>query len=164
MIYIEIIDNKPTRSTSFEQIGKNYQNVVTTDYEDYTVNNNKYIFEDGKVKLNPDYEEEQKQKERERIANLSLTRGDVFRGLLLAKQVTRADIRSLIELMPEDTPQQRMEKEYALIDFDESLNFYRGVALIDTLGAQLNITPAQMDRFFDTNDWHELVNEEPEQE
>ena len=99
-------------------------------------------------------------KERERIANLSLTRGDVFRGLLLAKQVTRADIRSLIELMPEDTPQQKMEKEYALIDFDESLNFYRGVALIDTLGAQLNITPAQMDRFFDTNDWHELVNEE----
>lgn len=104
--------------------------------------------------------EEIAQKERERIANLSLTRGDVFRGLLLAKQVTRADIRNLIELMPEDTPQQRIEKEYALIDFDESLNFYRGVALIDTLGAQLNITPAQMDRFFDTNDWHELVNEE----
>ena len=160
MIYIEIIDNKPTRSTSFEQIGKNYQNVVTTDYEDYTVNNRKYIFENGEVKLNPNYEEEKQQKERERIANLSLTRGDVFRGLLLAKQVTRADIRSLIELMPEDTPQQRMEKEYALIDFDESLNFYRGVALIDTLGAQLNITPTQMDRFFDTNDWHELVNEE----
>lgn len=114
-----------------------------------------YIYADT-----PEYEEEQKQKERERIANLSLTRGDVFRGLLLAKQVTRADIRSLIELMPEDTPQQRMEKEYALIDFDESLNFYRGVALIDTLGAQLNITPTQMDRFFDTNDWHELVNEE----
>lgn len=105
-------------------------------------------------------EEEKEEQERERIANLSLTRGDVFRGLLLAKQVTRADIRSLIELMPEDTPQQKMEKEYALIDFDESLNFYRGVALIDTLGAQLNITPTQMDRFFDTNDWHELVNEE----
>lgn len=159
MIYIEIIDNKPTRSTSFEQIGKNYQNVVTTDYEDYTVNNRKYIFENGEVKLNPDYEEEQQKRERERIANLSLTRGDVFRGLLLAKQVTRTDIRSLIELMPEDTPQQKMEKEYALIDFDESLNFYRGVALIDTLGAQLNITPAQMDRFFDTNDWHKLVND-----
>lgn len=59
MIYIEIIDNKPTRSTSFEQIGKNYQNVITTDYEDYTVNNRKYIFENGEVKLNPNWEEEQ---------------------------------------------------------------------------------------------------------
>ena len=62
--------------------------------------------------------------------------------------------------MPEDTPQQKMEKEYALIDFDESLNFYRGVALIDTLGAQLGITPTQMDRFFETNDWRELTKGE----
>ena len=66
MIYIEIIDNKPTRSTSFEQIGKNYQNVITTDYEDYTVNNRKYIFENGEVKLNPNWEEEKAQKEKQR--------------------------------------------------------------------------------------------------
>ena len=105
-------------------------------------------------------EEEISEQEAERIANLHMTRGDVFRGLLLAKAVTRADMRGLIEAMPEETPEQRIAKEYALIDFDEALEFYRGVPLIDTVGAQLGITPTQMDRFFDTKDWHELINEE----
>lgn len=101
--------------------------------------------------------EEISEKEQVRISNLHLTRGDVFRGLLLAKGVTRADIRGLIELMPEETPEQKIQKEYALIDFDEALEFYRGVALIDTLGAKLGITSEQMTKFFETNDWHELV-------
>jgi hypothetical protein len=110
-----------------------------------------------KLVPNPNWDEEQAEKERVRIANLHMTRGDVFRGLLLAKGVTRADMRGLIETMPEETPEQRMAKEYALIDFDEALEFYRGVALIDTVGEQLGITPTQMDRFFDTKDWHELL-------
>ena len=109
--------------------------------------------------LNPNYEEEKAEKERARIANLHLTRGDVFRALLLAKGVTRAEIRAIIETMPEITPEQRVQKEMALIDFDEALEFYRGVALIDTLGLQLGISSKQMDRFFDTNDWHELLIE-----
>lgn len=104
--------------------------------------------------------EEISEKEQVRISNLHLTRGDVFRGLLLAKGVTRADIRGLIELMPEETPEQKIQKEYALIDFDEALEFYRGVALIDTLGAKLGITSEQMTKFFETNDWHELKSEE----
>lgn len=101
--------------------------------------------------------EEISEKEQVRISNLHLTRGDVFRGLLLAKGATRADIRGLIELMPEETPEQKIQKEYALIDFDEALEFYRGVALIDTLGAKLGITSEQMTKFFETNDWHVLI-------
>jgi DNA-binding transcriptional MerR regulator len=105
-------------------------------------------------------EEEKQQQEAERIANLHLTRGDVFRGLLLAKGITRAEIRGIIEAMPEVTPQEKIAKEYALIDFDEALEFYRGVALIDTLGEQLGITSEQMTKFFETKDWHELVETE----
>ena len=102
-------------------------------------------------------EEEIAQKEAERIAQLHLTRGDVFRGLLLARQVTRAQIRALIEQMPEETPEQAMAKELALIDFDEALDFYRGIALVDTLGLALGITEEQMTQFFETNDWHVLI-------
>ena len=102
-------------------------------------------------------EEEKAEQEAERIAQLHLTRGDVFRGLLLARQVTRQQIRALIEAMPDETPEQQIEKEYALIDFDESLDFYRGVALIDTLGLQLGISSEAMTQFFETNDWHYLV-------
>ena len=102
-------------------------------------------------------EEEKQQQELERIAHLHLTRGDVFRGLLLAKQVTRAQLRAIIEQLPDETNEQSIAKEYALIDFDEALEFYRGNSLIDTVGAQLGITPEMMTRFFETNDYHELI-------
>ena len=102
-------------------------------------------------------EEEIAQQEQERIAQLHLTRGDVFRALLLARQVTRTQLRAMIEQMPDETPEQAMAKELALIDFDEALDFYRGVALIDTLGLALGITEEQMTEFFETNDWHVLI-------
>ena len=127
---------------------------------EYNEHPNKIIIVDGGVALNPDYDQEEAEKERVRIANLHMTRGDVFRGLLLAKGVTRADMRGLIEALPDETPEQKITKEYALIDFDEALEFYRGVALIDTIGEQLGITPEQMNKFFDTKDWHELITEE----
>ena len=101
-------------------------------------------------------EEELAQFEKERIAMLSLTRGDVFRGLLMAKQVTRQQIRAMIE---NNETLTILEREMALIDFDEALNFYRGNALIDTLGASLGITSEQLDRFFETNDYTVLLDD-----
>ena len=101
--------------------------------------------------------EEIAQQEAERIAKLHLTRGDVFRGLLMARQITRAQIRALIEAMPEETPEQAIAKEGYLIDFDEALEFYRGVQLIDTLGSQLGISSEAMTQFFETNDYHYLI-------
>ena len=89
---------------------------------------------------------------------LHLTRGDVFRGIFQAKGVKREQIRALIEVMAETTEEEKMAKELALIDFDESLHFYRALPIIDKLGAQLGISPEQMTAFFVTNDWHKLVS------
>ena len=123
--------------------------------EDIKANKDWYKIVDDNVvkKSDEEYDADMAEKERVRIANLHMTRGDVFRGILLAKGVTRADIRGLIELMPEETPEQRIQKEMALIDFDEALEFYRGVSLIDTLGEALGITSSQMDKFFETGKW-----------
>lgn len=117
-----------------------------------------YIYQDGEIVFNPNYEAEQEAKEQERIAMLKLTRGDVFRGLLQAKGITRAMLRATIEAMPEETQEQALVKEMALIDFDEALDFYRGNALIDTVGLQLGITKKQLDAFFETNDYTKLLN------
>ena len=108
--------------------------------------------------LNPNYEAEQLAKEQERIAMLKLTRGDVFRGLLQAKGITRTMLRATIEAMSEETQEQALVKEMALIDFDEALDFYRGNALIDTVGLQLGITKEQLDAFFETNDYTKLID------
>jgi hypothetical protein len=57
-----------------------------------------------------------------------------------------------------------VQKEMALIDFDEALNFYRGNALIDTVGLALGIEPSQLDCFFETNDYTCLLPKvEPEE-
>lgn len=102
-------------------------------------------------------EEEKQAKEQERIAMLKLTRGDVFRGLLQAKGITRAMLRATIEAMPETTQEEMLIKEMALIDFDEALDFYRGNALIDAVGSLLGFTKEQLDEFFETNDYTKLL-------
>ena len=125
--------------------------------------NQGFLIEEAENELQAlDYTEEEKaQKEKERVAMLSLTRGDVFRGLLMAKGVTRAQLRAMIETNPQLT---EVEREMALIDFDEALNFYRGNALIDTVGLALGITSEQLDKFFETNDYTCLLTEEVEDE
>ena len=102
-------------------------------------------------------EEELAQQKREQVAMLSLTRGDVFRGLLQARGITRAMLRGMIESNEQLT---EVQKEMALIDFDEALNFYRGNTLIDTVGLALGIEPTQLDCFFETNDYTCLLPQE----
>ena len=105
------------------------------------------------------YVETNKQIAHDKNDELKLTRGDVFRGILQAKGVTRAQLRAVIEVMPEETEEEKIKKELALIDFDEALYFYRRNPLIDKVGAQLGITNYQMTKFFETNDYHELIGE-----
>ena len=103
------------------------------------------------------YVETDKQIPHEEEEELKLTRGDVFRGILQAKGITRQQLRATLEVMPETTDEEKLIKELALIDFDEALYFYRRNPLIDKVGAQLGITNYQMTRFFETNDYHELI-------
>ena len=121
--------------------------------DEYVLDGEEYVLKDEA------WEQKQAQKEKERIAMLSLTRGDVFRGLLMAKQVTRQQIRAMIENNETLTILQR---EMALIDFDEALNFYRGNELINVLGNALGITSEQLDKFFETNDYTVLLSSEVE--
>lgn len=113
-------------------------------------------------KSDEEYQQEQQQKEAERIAMLNLTRGDVFRGLLLAKGITKDQIAQMIEAMPTSTQEENVKKELAKIDFEDALNFYRGNSLIDTIGLALGISKQQLDEFFETNDYTKLIGGENE--
>lgn len=142
MIVTEIVDGyKNTYSDEGYYIQKDGTDEVYEEVYDLIDAPYTYSETDRKIEKNPNDE-------------FYLTRGDVFRGLYKAKGVTRAQIRALIEAMPEGA-----EKELALIDFDESLHFYRGIPLIDQLGRQLGITRTQMTRFFRTNNY-EVLNAE----
>lgn len=95
-------------------------------------------------------EEELAQQEKERIAKLSLTKREVFLGLYQAKGVTPDQIKAQI-IDPA-----------ALIEFEYANDYFRGNPLIDIVGATLGITPEQLDKFFETNDYTVLLPVEVE--
>ena len=92
-------------------------------------------------------DEEKELEERERIAKLKLTKREVFLGLYQAKGVTPEMIKAQI------TDAQ------ALIEFEYANDYYRGNPLIDVVGATLGITPEQLDKFFETNNYTYLISE-----
>lgn len=99
-------------------------------------------------------EEEIQEQERKRLDNLSMTRGDVFEALILARGLTKPQIRAMIENAELDT----ITKALYLNRFDEALDFYRGFPVFDMLGQVLGVTPKQLDDFFETKDYHCLTN------
>lgn len=90
--------------------------------------------------------EPSEQEQKERIARLSLTKREVFLGLYQAKGVTPDQIKAQIT------------DPAALIEFEYANDYYRGNPLIDIVGAALGITPAQLDKFFETNDYTYLIS------
>ena len=99
-------------------------------------------------------EEEKQEQERERLDKLSMTRGDVFEALILARGLTKPQIRAMIEQAELDA----MTKALYLNRFDEALSFFRGHPVFDFIGNMLNITSTQMDDFFETKDYHYLTD------
>lgn len=158
MYYIFIEDNKINGAGQARILNEEVLNIEVTEklYYAYIAEPDKYVWDGEGVVENPNYKEELAAKEAERIAKLYLTRGDVLRGLLLAKGITKEQISSMIEAMPATTPEEIVAKELAKIDFEDALNFYRGVPLIDTIGTALGITKEQLDKFFESGDYREL--------
>lgn len=101
-----------------------------------------------------EYRGKKEREERERLDNLSMTRGDVFEALILARGLTKPQIRAMIEQAELDT----MTKALYLNRFDEALDFYRGFPVFDMLGQALGVTPKQLDMFFINKDYHYLTN------
>ena len=99
--------------------------------------------------LNPNYEDEEAQKERERLNLLSMTKREVFLALYKAKGITPEMVRSSIA----DTE--------ALIEFDYANEYFRGNPLINAIGANLGFTEADLDYLFEKK---ELPIKEDERE
>ena len=162
--WIEITDHRKHYQVNLETLEftivdylgdaqEGYQFITDEVYADYQTDNEKYKVIDGvftDISDTEEYQEILRRRERERIAKLHLTRGDVFRALLLDSGVTREQIRQKIEALPEETQKQQTAKELARIDFDEALEFYRGNTLINLIGEQLGYTPQQLDTLFKT--------------
>ena len=116
----------------------NLDKVEETELE-YVLDGEEYVLKDEA------WEEKQKQKERERLNLLSMTKREMFLGLYQAKGITPDMLKAQIT-----DPQ-------ALIEFEYANDYYRGNPLIDVIGGQLGFTSEQLDKFFETKDYKYLM-------
>lgn len=106
-----------------------------------------YVIYDFELMTVEEKEAKEAQKERERINLLSMTKREMFLGLYQAKQITPDILKAQIT-----DPQ-------ALIEFEYANDYFRGNPLIDVIGTQLGFTSEQLDKFFETKDYRELIND-----
>ena len=113
-----------------------------------------YIIEEQEDKLVAlGYTEQEKLKqEKERIALLNMTGADVERGIYNAKGMDFDDIIAFVMA----NPPQGLDVKALKIELKAN-NFYRGNPYVNAVGALLGFTEEQLDKFFETKDYHYLT-------
>ena len=146
--YFSIINNEIISKGQCKVLNALNIEVLKEVYDDFE----KYIYADGEIVLNPNYEAEQQAKEQQRIAMLSLTAADVERGIY---KVTGKDFDDIIALVTELQP-QGIDIKALKIELKAN-NFYRGNPYVDSVGSLLGFSKEQLDQFFETGDYTKLI-------
>jgi hypothetical protein len=139
MYYIFIKDGKTNGCGQARIISEGFLNipVIKEVYDDFAEHPNKYTYLDGEIVLNPNYEEEEKQKEKERIGNLTCTKR-VFALMLQELGIGYFDkVKPLIE-----------SNSQAALEWELCGSLERKNPLLDVMAVQLGITPEKLDLLF----------------
>lgn len=99
--------------------------------------NNYFVYENDEIVINPNYEEEQRQKEREHILSLTCTK----RVFALMLQELGVDYITQLKPLIESNPQAQLEWELCV-------ELLRNNPLLDLMASQLGITSDQLDKLF----------------
>ena len=144
-MFYTIQNNLILKATNKQALSNYYDNVkeLPSDYQE-----GKYVIENGELILNPNFEEEISQKERERLDMLFLTGADVERGIYQAKGM---DFDDIIEFVTANPP-VCFDVKALKIELKAN-NFYRGNPYVNAVGALLGFTEEQLDKFFETKDY-----------
>ena len=97
---------------------------------------NEIMCTDGKPIINPNYETELAQKEAERISQLTCTKRN-FALMLQKLGVSYSQLKEIIAT-----------NEQAQLEWDLCVDLERSKPLLDTMAAELNITPETLDKMF----------------
>jgi hypothetical protein len=105
-------------------------------YNAYANDHDLYIYDNGEIVENPDYEEIKQQKEKKRIGNLTMTKR-VFALGLQQYGITYSQLKDLIAT-----------NEQAQLEWDLCVELERKNPLLDVMAAQMGITSEQLDNMF----------------
>lgn len=121
------------RITTMLQDGEIYEDI----YEDFLINPERYIMEQGQIIFNENWEKEAEEKELERISKLTCTKR------IFALILEEIGIDYLTQLKPLIESNSKAQLEWDLCSVLE-----RGNQLLDVMAAELNITSEILDGIF----------------
>lgn len=143
---IKFYTDEPLNSIFYELDRQEYTE------DEYVLDGDEYVLKDEA------WEEEQKQKEHERIQELFMTRSDFFDGTIDAWGVGEDELLFLVQRMLSGLPLENNQKLKAINNFKNALNFYRkhdlfkmliGAPIQLTETMQVILTDGSLDKFFD---------------
>jgi hypothetical protein len=136
-----------------EPLDKEFYNLdkVEETQDEYVLDGEEYVLKDGA------WEEKQAQIEAERIAMLNLTAADVERGIYKAKGMDFDDIVDFLKVYP----LEGLDIKALKIELKAN-HFYRGNPYVNAIGALLDITSEQLDKFFEDGDYKHLLTNQSE--
>ena len=112
-------------------------NMICIEISERVFNNlDHYMYNDSEIVINPNYEKEQKKKEKERVSHLKCTKR-VLALMLQEMGITYTQLKELIAT-----------NEQAQLEWELCVELERCNPLLDKMGAQLGITPEQLDTMF----------------
>lgn len=137
-MYFYIEDNEIIGVGSAECLTESVLSIPVSSeiYAAWKADNDKVIYDGTDIILNPDYEEVKRQKEKERIGNLTMTKR-VFALGLQQLGITYAQLKALIAT-----------SEQAQLEWDLCVELQRKNPLLDVMAAQMGITSEQLDNMF----------------
>ena len=132
--YAFIEDNRINGRGQCRCLNDTVQNIEVSEevYNDI----DRYIWNGAEIVLDPDYEEKQAQKERERIGNLQVTKR-VFALALQQLGISYSQLKDLIAT-----------SEQAQLEWDLCVELQRKNPLLDVMAAQLGVTSETLDMIF----------------
>lgn len=155
-MFISVANNKiiGINVVSYSEQGIDYPitNIEVSDevYNNFIADNDRYIYSDGAIIENPDYEEIKRQKHRQELDALTLTPADVERALYYSE--LKMDFNDLKAFIHDKLPE--LDIKGLGIEF-RAKDFYRGAIdkssgarLFDVVGQLLGYTPDDMDYLF----------------
>ena len=163
MYYIFIEEGKLNGAGEAQLLDENVINYEVDEalYNAYLENQELYIWDGEKVVEDPDYEEKQAKKEKERIQELFMTRSDFFDCTIRAWRLREKELLVLIENLLATLPVDEVDKLVAINNFENAQNFYRKHTLFNMIviaplklseTTQVIITDEHLDKLFDEVD------------
>lgn len=134
-MFYRIIDNNLYDYAEYKYSDKCLETNIITQQE-LDMYPNKIIIKDGILFLNPNYEKELEEKEKERVNSLRCTKR-VLALVLKKLGVSYANLQALIAT-----------NEDAQLEWDLCVELERSNPLLDILGAQLGISSTTIDKIF----------------